>query len=370
MNKMFLPVMLLLSGLVSAYGEAPELRYVMPNSWRKVTRLSGEEEASFLERNQTLLDNVAKESREPFESSHGERFSIRNSIRRQTRVYREEAGENIFYRLVTVNSDTPDFTNQWEIRFLQTLVYDHQGTLTILVLGTYNHGAYAREFAFTSVSSIDIIMSGNKAKGILVNRMGYSVNETTRSYPHLMKGQISGDGYAYYVLMDDIIDSLSKSPGIVLKWEETGTILPTNVFVIKIAYSSCLVDKSIPLRYGIQSAFDGDPATSYVENTGDDLMQIWIYIKIDDFIRCAIINGYAQNMSLYNENNRIKSLWVDKHKTELRDNILSYQFVNNANQCLYISDVYKGTKYNDTCLAEYNVYIVEKGWLFGHMENE
>jgi hypothetical protein len=73
-------------------------------------------------------------------------------------------------------------------------------------------------------------------------------------------------------------------------------------------------------------------------------------------------------MTLYKNNNRIKSLWVDSYKTGLRADILSYQFINHAHSVLYISDVFKGARYNDTCLAEYNIYIEGKGWLFGGID--
>jgi hypothetical protein len=181
-------------------------------------------------------------------------------------------------------------------------------------------------------------------------------------YQNYIKGQPAGSVMAFYILMDWIGDNVAvehPSRGIGSEY------LPVNTKYIEIGGSECLIDPRSPLRYGLASAFDNDPSTSYVENTEDDLMQIWIYIKPDDLIRCAIINGYAQNMTLYKNNNRIKSLWVDNYTTELHDNILSYQFLNNAYQCLYISDVFKGEKYNDTCLAEYNVYVDEIGWLFG-----
>jgi hypothetical protein len=168
--------------------------------------------------------------------------------------------------------------------------------------------------------------------------------------------------------MEDILRVLDRNSDITVRMPLDGYFSIGDAPMIRIESSSCLIDPDIPLRYSLQNAFDGDPATSYVENTEDDLMQIWVYIKSDDLIRCAIINGYAQNMTLYKNNNRIKSLWVDNYTTELHDNILSYQFLNNAYKCLYISDIFKGAKYNDTCLAEYNVYIRETGWLFGDID--
>jgi hypothetical protein len=80
------------------YAEAPELQSVMPNSWKRITRLGMEEEASFLQKNKTLLDDVVIGAREPFESGNmdGTRFNIRDSINRRTRIYREQIGESVF----------------------------------------------------------------------------------------------------------------------------------------------------------------------------------------------------------------------------------------------------------------------------------
>ncbi|MDR1909749.1 MAG: hypothetical protein LBQ35_07540 [Spirochaetaceae bacterium] len=41
----------LLLALPALHGEAPELRTVIPNSWRRITRLPPEEEAAFLRDN-------------------------------------------------------------------------------------------------------------------------------------------------------------------------------------------------------------------------------------------------------------------------------------------------------------------------------
>ena len=64
-----------------------------------------------------------------------------------------------------------------------------------------------------------------------------------------------------------------------------------------------LIDDKDVFRYTIQNAFDKNPATSYVEDTEDDLMYVSaIKPKITKF---AIINGYAANENLYFSNNRI-----------------------------------------------------------------
>ena len=43
--KKLLAVLLLIAIVTMLYGEAPELKNMMPNSWQKVTRLTEQEEA-------------------------------------------------------------------------------------------------------------------------------------------------------------------------------------------------------------------------------------------------------------------------------------------------------------------------------------
>jgi hypothetical protein len=383
MNRIKFSVLLVITGLVSAaaHGEAPELRTVMPNSWQKVTRLPQKEETEFLINNRTLLDRIVLEAEEPF----GRRFNIKDNIYAATRVYQDRTGEDTFYRLLTVNSKTPDFTHQWEIIFLQTLVYNHQGKPVILAMSPYNSRIVGENYYFAESCSIDIIRAGNRAKGIMVTQLNYSVSDKDRdtrgnTYTKIVKGQIPGFVTARYILMGEIIEALNKNTRY-KKTYEYGLYVYAGVSEISITGTPCLVDPDIPLRYGLQSAFDGDPSSSYVENTEDDLMRIdFTYAGYEKIKRIAIINGYTQNSSLYKKNNRIKSIgietleWNEKHsyliyilkKEEiLKDNYLSYQFFDVEFPAqLKVTSIYNGSTYNDTCIAELNVKT-DQGWLFG-----
>jgi hypothetical protein len=147
-----------------------------------------------------------------------------------------------------------------------------------------------------------------------------------------------------YMLMDDAKRIKGNEP---ISQNEGSYFFYDNKIVprIEIKASRCLVDLKNPLLYGIQSAFDGDPATSYVENTEDDLMQIeYSGIYLLGYInRIALINGYAQNKSLYMNNNRIKEIRRNRtNNALLDDNILSYQFIDTPNkpQFIIILDIY------------------------------
>ena len=153
---------------------------------------------------------------------------------------------------------------------------------------------------------------------------------------------------------------------------------------IHIDCSKPLIDENDVFRYTIQNAFDKNPATSYVEDTEDDLMYISaIKPKITKF---AIINGYAANENLYFSNNRIievadewtpdskypsEKLLETNNKYKLRDDCMAFQigeYKTFSNGYIFVSKISKGKKYSDTCLAEIDFYNEKTGWLFGGVE--
>lgn len=145
-----------------------------------------------------------------------------------------------------------------------------------------------------------------------------------------------------------------------------------------------LIDEKDAFKYTIQNAFDKNPATSYVEDTEDDLMYVCaIKPKITKF---AIINGYAANENLYFSNNRIievadewtpdskypsEKLLETSNRYKLRDNCMAFQigeYKTFSNGYVFVSKISKGKKYSDTCLAEIDFYNEKTGWLFGGVE--
>lgn len=147
-----------------------------------------------------------------------------------------------------------------------------------------------------------------------------------------------------------------------------------------------LIDKDNPFRYSVQNAYDGDPATSYVEDTENDLFSIeFLHYNYksnfvgDWFTKFKIINGYASTKELYSANNRIKELIIDSEnehgqfeildRFKCADNNLSYQLFEIRPELYYfgikVNDIYEGTKYKDTALAEIDFYGKKNGWFFG-----
>jgi len=154
---------------------------------------------------------------------------------------------------------------------------------------------------------------------------------------------------------------------------------------IYIECSKPLIDEKDTFKYTIQNAFDKNPATSYVEDTDDDL--IWINLgSVGDLEKIALINGYALNESFYLANNRVKKIicasFVDKITKKiyneeyiLRDEYFTYQFFKRkkiknqiSSKSFKVLEIYRGSKYNNTCIAEIDYLLRKNTWLFGGVE--
>ena len=147
------------------------------------------------------------------------------------------------------------------------------------------------------------------------------------------------------------------------------------------------VSSSLKGDYGQNNLLDGDFQTAWVEGVGGDGLGEKIEIELEEYPLAAIclLNGYTKNSDTYVANNRIKKIRVERELTdfddpskmrveteeiELKD--LGYVKVdeNTLGQIisvvgdygegymrvqkitLTILEVYKGSKYSDTCISE------------------
>jgi hypothetical protein len=271
-------------------------------------------------------------------------------------VYRQEAGEDIFYRIIVTANDSPDFMSR-AIKFVHILVYQNMPLLT----RRYNHVSPSQNDTLLIFQGIDIIINKGKAKGIFTSNVWVDIGTTYDSTDWnagWKSGQTASLSSGDYFTMDDLLK---------------GDVPPSETKpTLEIDASDCLVDPSVPLRYGLQSAFDGDHATSYVANTKDALFEIrfgfvWSLSTKPLITKLALINGYAQNEELYFANNRIKRI-AGQGETEFQDGILDFQFVDftqGEQSAITVTELFKGEKYNDTCMAEFNIKLDKTGWLFG-----
>lgn len=386
MKKIF--ILMTLAGFLvcaAAFAEAPELKNMMPNSWKKLARLSEAEERAFVSQGEgkKCMDEFKKENyRKNF-------FDFR--------VYRETVCGVDFYRLLICSGKFETFLAQIygdkllgddresaEYAKFDEMAYTKTGQIVFargkdnawkeiwnmpirehtviepistpwtdgfvfydLMIRKLNE----REIGFfTTEASIEIRV-GNGDGVYVPNTEAISAwvgtGEPFGAYYNKIKGQLAGGCEMYFTkrnVDEEISSARSKDE-------------------IKVDASPYLFDPKCPLRYSIQNAFDGDPATSYVENTEDDLMRIDVWLgKVVD--KMAIINGYAQNESLYKSNNRI--LEIANHFL-LKDNILDYQYIPVRGTNIQFTGIYEGSKYNDTCIAELNFICSGGNYLFGEI---
>jgi len=352
MNKKVMFIIFFIGIMANLHAEAPELRNVMPNSWKKLTKLTTAEEQAFVRENSTVFEEtknyILYEAIDRGDSRKYEHYSI----------YKQQVGTDTFYRILWTGSAKSDFLSP-NIYFYQILIYQGKKLDTIqyfAIVATQNGdlGVF---------SSLDIIPGKEKAKAILETFVSTAIernNNNAKVWNIISdkKGQLVGSVQSYYYLMDEAVKMAADKKH----------------FRIEIDASDCLVDPRTPLLYSLQNAFDGDPTTSYVENTEDDLIVISIR-GVMDVKQIAIINGYAQDMTLYKQNNRDKIMSIlfnlkEFRNLELSDSTLGWQFLNidKGTGGFSVMEIYHGEKYNDTCIAEYNIYTDQYGWLFGDID--
>ena len=183
------------------------------------------------------------------------------------------------------------------------------------------------------------------------------------------------------VIHDSVVKTDKMSENIICRTTLDNIMDKIKICEVKTGFP--LIDKANPFKYSVQNAYDGDPATSYVEDSKDDLFEIDMDFmnyqseyKDSTVTEMKLINGYASNERMYKANNRIKDVqyaWEndsDKVIHSCTDNTMGFQNFYNTDDVkgwvwLEIQSVYKGEKYNNTPLAELDVKWGKNGWLFG-----
>lgn len=377
MNKLKFFLLTILIGS-SLHAQAPTMKALVPTEWELMNELTEAETKKFMENHKEIFDYCEKIS---FSHLEGRHFPEQNVCLEETKVFKEAVnGDTFYWVLVPGNrmNDTKEMMEgvSWvsEKHYFLGLVRVEDGRDRLLFLHpTLNIDTDGRSFYY-AVRTYQIIKGKDKNKGIIYyeNRFRFDTKEvpgTKFNDVRKVKGQPVGFITAahYYLFEEEPAETeyCEYLPGFALRnWD-----------YINIYASDFLWDLNDPLKYGLQNAFDGNPATSYVENTEDDLFEIKIYdAKYHPLF--AIINGYAQNEKLYMDNNRVK---LFNYNYNLSDGTLNYQFIKGQGDTkLVVKDFYKGLKYSDTCIAELNMKAVkdfyaelkpeESDWIFGDID--
>lgn len=141
-----------------------------------------------------------------------------------------------------------------------------------------------------------------------------------------------------------------------------------------IAWNSVVASSVLPpdntIYYYPELVLDRDYSTAWVEGNPGDGIGEWIQLNSttpQKVSKIEIANGYKKSQELYTKNNKIKKILIEFSDgtnivRELSDDYFNnfiIKFDSNI-QTQFIKftilDVYKGTDYSDTCIAEIKTY--------------
>lgn len=221
---------------------------------------------------------------------------------------------------------------------------------------------------------VEIIQRNGNVKGFLFNYLEDIIDHHNRAEENGIYEEVYANTAEYY-RFEDIIENASEKCGNVKYLGDY-----SKISVTKIRTDQPLIDAKRPFMYTVNNIFDGNCATSYVENTKDNLLFITVYNKkFENISMIKLVNGYSSNYELYKNNSRIKSLGdyyinsesLDNEKTfysnasvEVRDLYRVPQILKWNDSILAVNEIYKGEKYSDTCISELDFYDEIYGWIF------
>ena len=326
-------------------------------------------------------------------------YEHQNKEHKYFRFFEQTIGDKRFIRVVkSVNELTDEYILNWRNPggntnhpYLTQLFYEKNpneifavGTMCMMDAG----GNGWENGTDNKYQMIEIIQRNNTVKGFLVNYLEDRIDHHNRAE----ESGIYTENYintAEYYLFDDIINNAVEADG-KIKYIKDYDKIP----FVKITTDQPLIDSKRPFMYTIQNAFDGNPATAYVENTDDDLFEIEFsfylskkYITVTSFM---LINGYAASEKLYKSNNRIKKFYFPSYRIDsnnenkeilrdkfwktykdlyLQDSAIPFTLeiprLRFSSFTFKVSELISGDKYNDSCLAEFNINTLEYNSLFG-----
>lgn len=370
MKKLLSVISFLFCILQTSFAEAPELKNMMPDSWQNLTRLPSVEEKQFLNQQQ-VIDDIAN-----FKSYNWGPTEY-NIIER--RVYKETVNGIEFYRVLVCNQNISDFLSteykdmmisksdyvNYITHRIQQIIYAKQNKKNITKIRSLEYKTYGIADGNMETEGCEyFVFYDFFIKSLNKNEIGIFITEINTGYQRKTKDE---NYFIEYSKKKNQMDGANLCTFFkVLNKEDISKAINNSGRDVRIQASNFLFDSKCPFKYSIQNALDGNSATSYVENTEDDLMKIVLGVKGGDVTEIALINGYAANEKLYYENNRIKKLGKSKF---FNDDSLNYQIIPCFGNELLFTDVYKGEKYNDTCIAEVNLKV-NNNWFYGEIKFE
>jgi hypothetical protein len=281
-----------------------------------------------------------------------------------------------------------------EIKYFETSKHFFKKGETKIIVNKYKQN-YMEDYNNTYRKAIYILKTGafwkDKIKDIKVNiyLKDFSLSELYNRTSYFYENKKLEDKLEYkfeilpenYKIKDNLISYNFKDiePDFNIEIK-----LPPLMFS-NIEADSTMKSKELD-KYAPKNMIDNDPKTAWVEGKPDFGKNVKLYFVITptnaggkmegDYLvdKIGIINGYGKSEKLFYANNRVKKIrfdyWSMKDDKELtlyftlKDSFkMQYiefkKAVSMSNFRITILSVYKGKKYNDTCISEIKVFPVK-----------
>ena len=295
-----------------------------------------------------LKANIAalKKSAETFHRYYSE-FALEEPV-----FYREKAGGTAFYRAIfgIREASFPAFV----IENIQLFLVERSGRLFLLhacyLHKTETGDGTVHSYIKDTYENITVVKSGDSFD-LLAHTTEDRIDKYTDPEEDSRREEYSGSGEATFYCLGDVLKAADSAKTTV------GAIAEISVKPYRTAECGrTLIDEERPFMYTIQNAFDGDRATSYVEDSEDDGISITVTETDGKISRIGIMNGYAASESLYAANNRIKTFTLNGAEHSLADGFpkgYAYFPAGGAKSVtLRSTALYKGSRFTDTCIAD------------------
>ena len=363
-KKGVLIIALVLLCTASVLCEDDERRYLFGENYRNITEIS-KDSVKLLRDNADSFWKLANEKHMYSE------MSLKN-----VRFFKEQYGSAEFYRAVFEIEPLPfGKLSPAYAENLQFFLLAYKGKLFILNAGylvkglrgdgtvrTSSNFIYSNTNVVKSGNSYDIIEHYTESQEVVYDYVEEYEGDSVEDF----RIERSGRGEASVYALEEVLNAAES------KMNESGSLIALDMEPYRtISCGKTLIDGTRPFMYTIQNAFDGDPDTSYVEDSDDNGISITIYrrnakktfFKLPSWktktVRVGIINGYVKNEKLYKANNRIKTLAINGKLFDVPDTFSrEFRFFDvPAENGISISSaaLYTGGGYTDTCIAEISV---------------
>ena len=393
--KKLIYILLILFVSAAIFANAPDMEFFLPTEYQFMSELNKSDAQNFIQSKADFIQKCDYINNRVLEGRESPEQKI---LYDKARIFSESVnGEEFIWALLPVTRNELYSEIQKSCDWIPKYQYilalfrnkETQGEL-LFTAPTY----FFDTAVFYTVNTFQIIKGKSKNKGIIHyrNMLSYDLTCDSSNHPNGVsyrktKEQAEGSVLADYYLFDE------KSQAVEFEKEDNThefIYRPINWNKLSIQPSPFLWDLKKPLKYGLQNAFDQNPATSCVENTDNDLMTIEIPLANAEngkpFKKIAVINGYAASKNLYEANNSVKEIGFYGFKPVVVDDEifvelskkqsilcassnLNYQVFDLSDKfyTLKVDSFYKGTKYSDTCLTELN-FFYDGEWLFGDID--